>query len=62
MWGDKLGKINFRQKLGSFRCFEGQNRGGITKLKWLNSQEGMADTVYANVTIVVVRRASRALI
>jgi hypothetical protein len=62
LWGDKLGKINFRQKLGSFRCYQVQNRGGIAKLKGLNGQEGMADTVNANVTILVVRRASRALI
>jgi len=62
LWGDKLGKIDFRQKLESFRCYEIQNRRGITKLKWLNGQEGMADTVNANVTILVVRRASRALI
>lgn len=31
-------------------------------MKWLNRQEGMADAVNANVTILVVLRANRALI
>ena len=62
MWGDELGKIDFRQKLGSFRCYEVQNRGGVVKLKLLSGQEGMADAVNANMAITVVWRASRAVI